>query len=312
MPDHNADAFKPINVHRHNSLDRVVEYVFEGVRRWDAMYFQHIAEYGYTYENTMAFFPLFPLTVRLLANSLLFPLQYLLNYANVLLLAAVILNFVLFVKSAKALYELGVKVLGNETLAFKAAQLYCINPASVFFTACYSETMFAYLTFSGMLALQQYHSTVAALWFAFSGLCRSNGLVNFGFIAYFKLCQCLNRLIAIQKGNVHSYGALMMSVVTVGVQSVGTLLASAAICVTPFLLYQAYAYNLFCRTNPSPLEMPGHLLNFGNSQGLRMAYMGRSDWCFWNLPISYLYIQDKYWDVGFMRSVVFKGGGKTT
>lgn len=37
--------------------------------RWDALYFVHIAEEGYIYEQEHAFFPLLPLAARFFANT---------------------------------------------------------------------------------------------------------------------------------------------------------------------------------------------------------------------------------------------------
>ncbi|CAE1283622.1 PIGV [Acanthosepion pharaonis] len=73
IPDHDAEVFNPFIEEDApvNFADTLVDILFAGLRRWDAVYFLHIAEHGYTYENCLAFFPLFPLTVltRLMASS---------------------------------------------------------------------------------------------------------------------------------------------------------------------------------------------------------------------------------------------------
>lgn len=67
--DHAAtDVFNPPDVSapsKSTPMDDAVEFSLSGFRRWDAIYMIHIAEHGYTYEHTVAFFPAFPLMVRL-------------------------------------------------------------------------------------------------------------------------------------------------------------------------------------------------------------------------------------------------------
>lgn len=92
--------------------------------RWDALYFLHIAEKGYVYEQETAFFPAMPLLARLLANTgmlyggpcntgtkpmtlsvVFLPLQGLLGNRYTLLLSGVTVANVSFVLAAGALYR---------------------------------------------------------------------------------------------------------------------------------------------------------------------------------------------------------------
>lgn len=55
------------------------------------------------------------------------------------------------------------------------------------------------------------------------------------------------------------------------------------ICLLPFISFQVYAYNLYCSDRSDP-----------------------SEWCLKTLPISYSYVQQKYWNVGFLRYYQWK------
>ncbi|KAF3422738.1 LOW QUALITY PROTEIN: hypothetical protein E2986_05855 [Frieseomelitta varia] len=163
-PDHDADAFKsPTDNSEQISLyDSLITILFGGLARWDGEYFLHIAKYGYTYENTLAFYPLYPFSV---------------------LIAAMLVNVICFVKSAVIFYDLSKTVLKTTNVAYKAAILYCINPATIFFSAAYSESLFAYLTMLRSIKLDPYVSFPISL----SILTRSNGVINIGFPIYYQL-----------------------------------------------------------------------------------------------------------------------------
>ncbi len=46
-------------------LDTVVWTLFGSYMKWDSIYFMRIAEVGYEYEQQLAFFPLYPLCMRI-------------------------------------------------------------------------------------------------------------------------------------------------------------------------------------------------------------------------------------------------------
>lgn len=50
-------------------LESTSKHVLNVFLRWDALYFLHIAEHGYIYEQETAFFPLMPLLSQLLTHS---------------------------------------------------------------------------------------------------------------------------------------------------------------------------------------------------------------------------------------------------
>ena len=194
IPDHEADAFvSPVDPELEPLIgDKIVNFLFGGLMRWDAQYFMHVAQYGYSHENTLAFFPLFPMIVRATGSLIHFPLKFVCNYTSSLILAAVIINFVFFVKSSIILFKLGKEVLRNEGMAYRAAILFCINPASIFFSAPYSESIYTWLTFTALLINETRSTTLAAIPFGLASAARSNGLVNIGFILYHKLQDCSN------------------------------------------------------------------------------------------------------------------------
>ena len=59
-----------------------------------------------------------------------------------------------------------------------AACIFCFNPASVFFTSCYSESTFAFLTFVGHLFAIKNNSIMATMCWMLSSYARSNGAIT--------------------------------------------------------------------------------------------------------------------------------------
>lgn len=302
MTDHDANVFNPPSTHTMARVDHWIEILLSGLTNWDAVYFLHIAEFGYSYENTLAFFPLFPLTVYIVSNTVLMPLQFVMNYRSVIMISAFLLNMLFFVLAARSLYKLSLLVLKDKSLAYRAAQLFCINPASIFFTAAYSEPIYAFLAFTGMFVVESGDNINGSLWFGFSALARSNGLVNFGFVLYKDFHNFICDLSAVIKGSYEDANTQLLSgIFSKTYQRLLSTLLSLCLCCIPFFLYQYYSYTVFCNTTASYKDLKNHVLNYGNTMSYKMAHAGLSPWCFQTVPISYSYIQNTHWNVGFLK-----------
>ncbi|XP_014676019.1 PREDICTED: GPI mannosyltransferase 2-like [Priapulus caudatus] len=293
IPDHDADAFQPPCGGGGATLgDRIIDALLGGFRRWDALYFLHVAERGYTFENCLAFLPLFPLTAASLARAALAaaPASFL-ALSSLVLVSSTALNVVYFVVSAVFLSHLGRLATGSTEVACVATMLYCFNPASVFFSAAYSESMFAAATFCGLILCEKDQLFAASVVFGLGAGTRANGVVSAGFVVYFRLRRTLASLPR-RRGVVET--SLRVTAATTSAA------AYACICVAPFLAYQYYAYGVFCaRPAPPP---PPDLLEFGRANGYVVAGDGRRPlWCDAPLPLSYSHVQREYWDVGFLR-----------
>ncbi|KAI8967814.1 GPI mannosyltransferase 2 [Mycotypha africana] len=166
-------------------LDSSRPHVLNVFLRWDAMYFLHISEFGYIFEQETAFFPLMPLIARFIANTVFWPLQSILSYRYTLLLAGVTIANVCFVLAAGALYRLTIALLpGNKKLAFASAIAFCLSPPAMFMSSFYTESLFAWITFEGMRFIAQKKYLLAALIWSFASAARSNAIVYSGFFFY--------------------------------------------------------------------------------------------------------------------------------
>ncbi|KAJ1265429.1 hypothetical protein BS78_08G075900 [Paspalum vaginatum] len=120
---------------------------------WDGVHFARPAECGYEYEQSFAFLPLLPASLVLLARSLFAPLVPVLGYRAVLVLSGYVLNNVAFVAAAAYFYRLSVLILKDQKAAYRASVLFCFNPASVFYSSLYSESLYALFSLGGLFYL---------------------------------------------------------------------------------------------------------------------------------------------------------------
>lgn len=146
--------------------------VLTSLTSWDGWYYLGIAAGGYQagpvsgeYSN-VAFPPLFPLVVRLLA----LPAP---AYQG---LVAVIVSNVAFLFSLSLLARLGSPYLGHRR-AVLAACLLAIYPFASVYAMAYTESLFLLLTVAGFLAAERGHRAWAGVLIALAALCRLQGVV---------------------------------------------------------------------------------------------------------------------------------------
>ncbi|XP_078432455.1 transferases, transferring hexosyl groups [Wolffia australiana] len=234
---------------------------------WDSVYFLRIAQCGYEYEQAFAFFPAFPLAVSLLARSALAPLQPLIGDRAVLALSGLALSNLAFLSAALSLHRLSLLALADDAAALRSAVFFCFNPASVFYSAIYSESLYAACSMGGVEKLMNGSDFAGVVMLAMSGLARSNGAVNAGFVCFRALLRAWD-----------SVGLKKKKKVVARELAVGA--AQAAVVLAPMVGFQAYGYASMCFGRPAEQRRP---------------------WCQSWLPRLYGYVQSHYWDVGFLR-----------
>lgn len=283
--DHDAGVFvSPKDSQMQRPLDSIINFFLGGFRRWDAQYYLHIAEHGYSYENSLAFYPLYPAFIGGITQTLrlALPLDMIVSFRELALVVGVCLNVVFFIKAAEALSRITDYVWTNRDLSDRAVFLFCNNPALIFFTAPYSESLFAWLSFSLMYDCSQKKFYRAMLPLSLSILCRSNGILNLGFFVYY-IVQDLMTLPQWWKHMLKLNCAVLVAAVSFGV-------------------VQYYQYSLFCQDQD--VKHTKVIVNYALQHDLILAGKfseHNSSWCHQSIPFAYNYVQHHYWDVGFLR-----------
>ncbi|QCD82893.1 phosphatidylinositol glycan [Vigna unguiculata] len=226
---------------------------------WDSVYFLRITQCGYEYEQSFAFLPLLPLSLSLVS---FIPTQ-----TPLFVLCAYLINNLAFVLAALYFYRLSLTLLKDPDTALRATLLFCFNPASVFYSSIYSESLYALLCFGGMYHFVCGRNNFALLFFALSGCARSNGVLNAGYLLFQTMHRSYHALFH------HKRLPLALQIVFIGALRTACIFA-------PFLAFQVYGYYHMC---------------VGRSQDEIRP------WCKGRIPLLYSYIQSHYWGVGFLR-----------
>jgi hypothetical protein len=134
--------------------------------RWDAVHYLDIARRGY-YGTDMAFFPLYPLLIRLAGVSIG-------NY----LVAGIIISNAAFFFGLLFFYKL-VEHQYNRTVAHRAIFYVSIFPTAIYFSAVYTEALFFALTVASFYYIREHKWLTAGILGGLAALTRVEGVLLF-------------------------------------------------------------------------------------------------------------------------------------
>lgn len=199
---------------------------------WDGLHFASIAIHGYRFEYQHAFFPLYPLLIRLVANSLLYPLQLLLGYEQVIIVSGITISTLSFFASSILLYYITESIMNDcddydNSIALISSLFFVISPIGLVGSALYTESLFTLLFLSGLMLFEKkMFKSSSTMWFLAS-MTRSNGILFAGFHIYRYL-------------NAFHCVSIIEAIVHICYIALG------------YILQSVYAYHLYCDKWPSP------------------------------------------------------------
>ena len=122
-------------------LGSVGEVIGAPVMRWDSVYYVEIARHGYTQLKQAGFFPLYPLLTGALDGIV-----------GSTVVAGTLISLVAFAVGLVLFDRLAVLETGSSLVARRAVWLLALFPASLFFSAVYTEGLFLALSVGAFLA----------------------------------------------------------------------------------------------------------------------------------------------------------------
>ncbi|PKS11346.1 hypothetical protein jhhlp_003108 [Lomentospora prolificans] len=275
-PDHVAPSAFPA------SSSSLTDILAARLTRWDAIYFTQSASRGYVFEQEWAFGYGMPFVVSKvvlpLASRLGLPSPVTVKSAA---LGAIAVSHLSHLATVLVLYSLVHRLFPDSgRLALTTGLLHVLSPAGLFLSAPYAESLFAFLSFAGYniyvssASVPSENPTILrGLGLILSGAllglataCRTNGMLN-GIIFVVELFAALHVFVRSPRLT----HALAVVPPTVG----GALVGLGSV------VPQAAAYLRYCS-------------DASGTGGLR-------PWCTKLVPSIYNFVQEHYWNTGFLR-----------
>lgn len=235
---------------------------------WDAAHFVSVAISGYTDTMSYAFFPLFPLVLRCLGAALLFLSPFPVNEVESVVIAGVLFNNICFTLSCVVLNKL-LKSFNVPPIKRHCAILcFAMNPASLFFSILYSESLYSLLSWTAMYLLAvKKHTALPIVLFAAASFTRSNGIFNGAFVLF----------TSFNKYSVISHGTRTL-------HETAPLFCVFISTLSPYFLHVLFAQMRLCLNSDEFLDICSSGSDVTRITGI------------------YSRIQKKYWNVTFLGS----------
>lgn len=259
-------------------LSLILRYMASKLTRWDAIYFVKAANRGYLFEQEWAFGWGFTRLIALCSAVL--EILGINHYEGLESLVGIFIAHFSHLLSVLALFSLTRTVFpGSHTrFAYVTAILHILSPAGLFLSAPYAESSFSFLSFSGCLLLAKGSVDVGRTSAGTDLLVLLSGIV-FGIATTFRSNGLLNGLLFLQE----ALQALLLFrhgfQISIVRRLAATGLGGMSIAVG-FLLPQYIAYREYCEASTTHILRP---------------------WCERTPPSIYTFVQDHYWNVGFLR-----------
>ncbi|KAL9651566.1 hypothetical protein ABK040_001511 [Willaertia magna] len=293
-----------------------------GFAHWDSVFFLRIAKTGfYEFESFFAFFPLYPFTIRFITLNFILPLKqffynfiFLLNNSdkskevllseNDWIISGVLItnicfliSLIYFIKLTKFLFNNFLNSEKDRNLfIWYSGLLFIINPATIFMTVVYTESMFMCFTLLGMYFHFTKKHFLSCLFFFLASATRGNGIVLSGFYIYQFLFETFHFI-----RNTKNSKYVIFKIIWFFIKYI---LFGVVMILLPYLLFQTFGYYQFCNENYNNLLKESISIN--NGMGKTEYLKENHPWCLDKYPHLYNYVQSKYWNVGFLRYYEFK------
>jgi phosphatidylinositol glycan class V len=176
FPDHQATGVERVSSLFSSNWKQALLPAFQ---KWDAAHYIKLATGGYTDENQVAFSPFYPRILKFVGN--LFVKWFGGTVMEGVVMAGMVVNIAAFIAATFILRKLLPLITpykkGNRIFEI-AIVIWCFNPAGIFFSTLYTESLFALLSWSAFMFFETHRTALCMVMFFLASMLRSNGTLN--------------------------------------------------------------------------------------------------------------------------------------